>query len=154
MPNQILILRSGDPGKVPSSLQHGELALNYADGRLFYKSADGQILALNTGNEDLRWVYFKPPAPTSVSGTAGTGQVSLTWTAPTGNIGPAISDYAIEYTSDNGNTWTSFADGGSTLTSATVTGLTAGTAYKFRVAAINGIGTGPFSAISSSVTPT
>lgn len=154
MSNQILILRSGEAGKVPVSLDLGELALNYADGRLFYKTADGQIKALNTGEEDLRWTYFKPPAPTSVSATAGTGQATVTWVAPTGNIGPEITDYVVEYSSDNGVTWTQFADGGSTLTNATVTGLTPATPYRFRVASVNGIGRGAFSSASSSVTPT
>lgn len=41
----------------------------------------------------------------------------------------------------------------STATTRTVTGLTNGTAVQFRVAAINGIGTGAFSAASAAVTP-
>ena len=39
-------------------------------------------------------------------------------------------------------------------TSKTITGLTGGTAYTFKVAAINAVGTGPDSAASNSVTPT
>jgi hypothetical protein len=42
----------------------------------------------------------------------------------------------------------------STATTRTVTGLTNGTAYTFRVAGVNGIGTGAFSSASSAVTPT
>lgn len=41
----------------------------------------------------------------------------------------------------------------SASTTRTVTGLTNGTAYQFRVAAINGIGQGPWSSASNSVTP-
>ena len=41
----------------------------------------------------------------------------------------------------------------STATTETVTGLTNGTAYTFRVAAINAIGTGSNSSSSNSVTP-
>jgi hypothetical protein len=41
----------------------------------------------------------------------------------------------------------------STATTRTVTGLTNGTAYTFRVAAVNGIGTGAFSTASAAVTP-
>jgi len=42
----------------------------------------------------------------------------------------------------------------STATTRTVTGLTNGTAYTFRVAAVNGIGTGAYSTASAAVTPT
>lgn len=42
----------------------------------------------------------------------------------------------------------------STATTRTVTGLTNSTAYTFRVAAVNGIGTGAFSTASASVRPT
>ena len=94
-----------------------------------------------------------PGAPTSVTGTAGDGQVSLSWTAPSSNGGSAITDYFVQYSSNNGTDWTTFSDGTSTSTSATVTGLTNGTAYVFQVAAVNAVGQGSFSQQSSSVTP-
>ena len=94
-----------------------------------------------------------PNAPTSLSGTAGNGQVSLSWTAPASNGGAAITDYAVQYSSNSGSTWATFSDGASTATSATVTGLTNGTAYTFRVAAVNSVGTGAYSSASASVTP-
>ena len=91
-------------------------------------------------------------APTSVQGTSGNGQVSLVWTAPVSNGGAAITDYAVEYSGDGGNTWSAFADGTSTATSATVTGLTNGTAYVFQVRAVNAAGLGAFGQ-SAAVTP-
>ena len=96
---------------------------------------------------------FAPGAPTSLAATAGNAQASLTWTAPASNGGTAITDYAVQFSSDAGANWTTFADGTSTATSATVTSLTNGTAYVFRVAAANAIGTGTYTAASSSVTP-
>jgi hypothetical protein len=106
------------------------------------------------GGSDSRWDLFLPPAPTSVTATAGNGQALLSWTAPTGVIAQApITDYVLQYSSNSGSTWTTFSDGTSTATSATVTGLTNGTAYTFRVAAVNGVGTGAYSAASSAVTP-
>jgi surface protein len=95
-----------------------------------------------------------PGAPTSVIGTPGDGQVSLSWTAPSSNGGSAITDYVVQYSSNNGTDWTTFSDGSSTSTSATVTGLTNNTAYVFQVAVVNGAGQGSYSAQSSSVTPT
>ena len=89
-------------------------------------------------------------APTGLTATAGNALVSLAWTAPSGTI----TDYRVQYSSDSGTTWTTFADGTSTATSATVTSLTNGTAYAFRVAAVNGTAVGTYTSASSSVTPT
>lgn len=46
MANTILIKRSGTAAAVPSTLSYGELALNYADGKLFYRDANDQIVPL------------------------------------------------------------------------------------------------------------
>ena len=94
-----------------------------------------------------------PGAPTGVSGTAGNAQVSLTWTAPTSTGGSAITDYTVQYSSNSGSSWTTFSRADSSATSATVTGLTNGTAYTFRVAAVTALGAGAYSSASSSVTP-
>ena len=76
-------------------------------------------------------------APTSPSATPGDGQVALTWTAPLSSGGVPVDGYQIEVSTDGGSTWTvAIADTGTASTSATVTGLTNGTAYAFRVAAI------------------
>ena len=80
----------------------------------------------------------------------GNGQATISWT-PGSTGASAISDYTIWYSS--GGAYTQFTDGVSTSTSATVTGLTNGTAYTFEVYAVNGSGTGPVSAPSNSVTP-
>jgi hypothetical protein len=41
--------KSGSTGNTPSSLNFGELALNYADGKLFYKAANGTIVQFSSG---------------------------------------------------------------------------------------------------------
>ena len=92
-----------------------------------------------------------PSAPASVTGVAGNQQVVLSWTAAF-SAGPSVSDYVIEYSSDAGATWTTFSHSAATATTATITGLTNDTAYLFRVAAINSIGTGSYTT-SSSITP-
>ena len=93
-----------------------------------------------------------PGAPTAVTGHAGDGSVALTWTAPSDGGGAAISSYRI--TPYTGTTAQTAVDTGSASTSATVPGLTNGTAYTFKVAARNSAGTGPDSGASDPVTPT
>ena len=44
MVNTILVKNSGTTTSVPTSLTHGELALNYADGKLFYKNVSNTIV--------------------------------------------------------------------------------------------------------------
>jgi len=96
-----------------------------------------------------------PGAPTSVTVTnPGTdGHATVSWTAPASNGGSTITDYTVQYSSNSGSSWTTFSDGTSTSTTATVTGLTLNTAYIFRVAAVNAIGTGSYSDPSASFTP-
>ena len=95
----------------------------------------------------------EPDAPVISSVTAGNAQVVVTWSAPANN-GAAISDYVVQYSTSSSGSYTTFADGTSTSTSATVTGLTNSTAYYFKVAATNSVGTGSNSAASAAATPT
>ena len=45
--NTTLVLKkSGTSGNVPSTLANGELAINYADGKLFYKTPSGTIASI------------------------------------------------------------------------------------------------------------
>jgi len=45
--NTTLVLKkSGTSGNVPSTLANGELAINYADGKLFYKTPSGTISSI------------------------------------------------------------------------------------------------------------
>ena len=49
MANTVIALKkSATPAAQPSALANGELAINFADGKLFYKHANGTILPFNT----------------------------------------------------------------------------------------------------------
>lgn len=119
-----------------------KVAATNAAGDSSYSSSSSAVTA-----------YTTPGAPTSVTGTAGEGEVVLSWSAPASNGGNSITDYVIKYSSDNGATWTTFSDGTSTSTSETVTGLTNGTSYVFRIAAVNAAGAGTNSTSSAAVVP-
>jgi hypothetical protein len=75
-----------------------------------------------------------PAAPTSLTASAGNSQLSLTWTAPTTTHG-TITNYLVEYTASGGSA--AYVLTNSTSTSYTLTGLTNGTEYSVRVAAVN-----------------
>lgn len=90
----------------------------------------------------------RPSAPQSLQAQRDDQKVKLTWSAPNYLGGSAIDDYRVE-TSIDGTAWTTFADGVSAATSATVTGLANGTTHQFRVSAHNAVGWGPASTVSA-----
>ena len=90
-----------------------------------------------------------PAAPTGVTATAGNAQATVSWTAPAATASP-ITGYTVERTNGTTVVLTNLPATARTLTA---TGLTNGTAYTFRVQAVNAIGSGPFSAATSPVTP-
>lgn len=51
MANTVISLKkSATPSATPSTLANGELAINYADGKLFYKAANGTIVEFASGS--------------------------------------------------------------------------------------------------------
>jgi hypothetical protein len=115
-----------------------------------YSSSGGTVLK----EASTTFTVGAPTAPLQVTGTsatAGNGQVVLSWAAPDSG-GSAITDYVVEQFDAATSTWTLLSDEVATTTY-TVTGLTNGTSYSFRVSAKNLIGTGTVSATVSG-TPT
>lgn len=94
-------------------------------------------------------VVTAPGAPTIGTATSGDTSASVTWTAPTDNGGSPVTGYTVTpYIGPAAQTPTTVGN----VLSTTITGLTNGTAYTFKVAAINAVGTGGESAASNSVT--
>ena len=117
---------------------------------------DSETLALaynqmgtgGTGNEGFISTFdIATSTPSKVGTVSTTSSGQLSWTAPTAGDSD-ITDYIIQYSTDD-STWSTFDDGTSTSTTATVTCLTKDTTYYFRVAAVNSSGTGDFSSSSS-----
>jgi predicted phage tail protein len=82
----------------------------------------------------------KPAAPTSLSVKAAKTSVALSWKAATVTNGSAVRNYVVEYSKNNGGTWTKVTKPISTSTKLTVTGLKSKTSYLFRVTAANDVG--------------
>ncbi len=84
-----------------------------------------------------------PSVPSGLHATSGDGQVSLSWTAATDNVG--VTGYRVYR---NGNLITTV-----TGTSANDTGLTDGTSYSYTVSAIDAAGNASAQSGAVSATP-
>ncbi|UKA60097.1 fibronectin type III domain-containing protein [Arthrobacter sp. FW306-2-2C-D06B] len=94
-----------------------------------------------------------PAAPTAVTATAGNASATVSWTAPA-NGGSPISSYAVTPHAGATTLAPVTVTGNPPATTATVSGLSNGTAYTFTVTATNAVGTSPASTASAPVTPT
>ena len=121
-----------------------------ANGTTYYFTAD----AVNDANlhsvvsaEASATPVTAPGAPRGLTAASGDAQVSLSWQAPGSNGGAAITGYRV-YQGTSKKPVASV-----TGTGTTVKNLTNGTAYSFKVTAVNKAGEGPASG-AASATPT
>ena len=76
-------------------------------------TAAGKVVVAGKGQEnadtDFAVAVYQgasaPGAPTGLSGTAGDGQVALSWTAPSDNGGAAVTGYQVESSTNGGSSW-------------------------------------------------
>ena len=115
-----------------------DVAIDLGDGDELYKAAKTSSYRYAT----------VPDAPTNLATAPLDNAVRLTWTAPANNGGSPITDYVIQYSADGGITWSTYSHIASTSTTVTIPFLTP-TTYTFRVAAVNTIGTGAYSATAT-----
>lgn len=133
-----------------------------SDNNHFY--ATNSIAPFTTGNWDFAnvwqntgsWPGLRAPTldtlddlpaadpVTNVNASPNASTIDLTWTAPSANAGGDTTDYIIQYKVSSDSSWTTFNDGTSNDTSATITGLTPDTDYDIQVAAVNGGGQSNF----------
>jgi hypothetical protein len=93
-----------------------------------------------------------PGAPVIGAATAGNAAASVSWTPPVSDGGSPITGFTVTALDGAGNVAGTVTVAGN-VTTATVTGLTNGTAVTLQVAASNPLGTGPASGTSNAVTP-
>ena len=85
MANKIILKKSAVGGKIPvsSDLDYGELAINYADGKLYYKNSANNIMSIGgSGGGTLVVATRVNPVSITISGgnivvAARSGNVSV-----------------------------------------------------------------------------
>ena len=149
------------PATGPTILDHGPLHIlpDVGNGNGLYSYSQSSDFPTHAYQADNYWVDvlftpktlpLPPGAPGSVTASAGLGQATVNWSAP--STGGAPASYRITpYIGSSAGTPVTVP---ATSTSKTLTGLTGGTTYTFVVTAINEAGAGPDSAPSNPVTPT
>lgn len=99
------------------------------------------VVAINANGSSIPAVITLTPglpdAPTGLTASAGSGSVTLNWTAPSANGGSAITGYLVTYSSTGAITTVSPSP---TTTTTRVSGLTTGTTYTFTVKTQNANG--------------
>ena len=147
-----LTLKASTSGASASCSGRKTTATTNSSGRATFKvcpvktatwSVDGRSIVGSAGVK--LTVQLTPTAPRTLVATAKTRSVSLAWVVPVKANASAVTDYIVQYRLQGSSTWITFRDGTSTARKATVTGLTSGQIYEFRVAAKNKSGVGTWS---------
>jgi hypothetical protein len=107
MANTIKIKNSGTASAVPASLEYGELGLNYADGKVYYKNSSNAIVALPSK------VTVSDTAPSSPS--AG----SVWYESDTGKMFVYHDSFWVEASGSDGATGATGITGATGATGAT-----------------------------------
>ena len=135
---------------VTSSLVNSATVTGLTNGTTYYfevtaVSYDSESLPSNEVSATPVAASNLPGAPTGLMATAGSSQVSLSWTGPASDGGPLVTGYHVYQGITPGGESFNAPVTTATGTSATVTGLTNGTTYYFVVRAVNATGEGPSS---------
>lgn len=92
-------------------------------------------------------------APYGLTATGGSGSVTLAWSM-IGAAGSLATDYTVQYRTTAGpGAWTTFAHTASAALVQTVTGLTTGTSYDFRVASVSATTSAYSATVTASPSP-
>ncbi len=100
-------------------------------------NSDHQLAVIGQLKEVFAFDLTIPPTPTNLVVALSPTQATLTWSQSSG----LVFNFNIQESTDGGVTWTTLGTVPGTSLTDTITGLTPGVNYSFRVSAQNGVGT-------------
>ena len=123
----IIVYNSGTASNVPlaANLASGELALNYADGKLYYKNGSGAVTLLASSATVAPVTTFSAGTTGLTPNTATSGAITLAGTLVVGNGGTGLTTLTAGYI-PYGNGTSAFSNSSNLQTNGT--GLGIGTA--------------------------
>ena len=136
-PNQVTkveLANKGLTGSVPEALEKLEITTLKLSGNTLTGCIPPELGGVATNDlAQLNLLYCGPAKPSLTVGTPAETSIPLTWAAVADTSAYRV-EYKAEYSVDQSTTWT---EASSTIatTSYTVTGLTCGTPYRFRLSA-------------------
>lgn len=158
-----LVEQSADGGRTwreaaaTEASQRSSVIINLINGRnyAFRVTAINEVGRGPASAEVTATPVLRPPlAPGQPTGIPGDNAIELSWEPPANAAAAAIIGYRIDRSTDGGATWdTRSPNTGSAAVQATDLGVTNGTAYVYRVFAINAGGLSEASATSAPITP-
>jgi len=90
-------------------------------------------------------------APSTPTLSISSGDLLISFDAPSSNGGSAVSDYKYRSTTDNGASWSNWTSAGRTTSPITISGLSGANSPKYQLMAVTSAGDGIVSATSSSI---
>lgn len=147
----ILSLRSYLLSSIDSSESIDEIITYVWDLRLVEKVVScPECYTADDFGECLPYVGI-PQAPQNLLASSLDSAAYLSWGQPICDGTYPVTNYVIQYSIDYGESWINYNSILGTDLFAIVTGLTNGTTYMFRIAAVNSAGTGTYSFPSSNI---
>ena len=144
-----------DPAHAGTAAEYADEGLDggttrYYRVRAFNEAGDGEWSAVANATTNLHLVLEGPGAPEDLSASAsGASRIDLSWTAPEGEV----TGYAVEWSGDGETGWAAVdPEHSGTATEYAHTGLTANTAYYYRVLALADAVPGEWSDVASATT--
>lgn len=88
MANKIILKKSAVVAKVPqpTDLDYGELALNYADGKLYYKNTSNTVAQIGGGSGTAGGIFYVYARASTIPVTVNVGNLAVNARAGTVNV--------------------------------------------------------------------